>query len=277
MEFEVFVLCTFQVLRCFLGHVEYIYDHTGRAKWEAAKQVSEQVIEIYARAHIPTISQKKIQQKICNLYEQKYRSLAKMGPTKRAEAASQLRIKKFQQELDITMKFWPENVESMLLEEDRLFLESMKTDRKASMGTKDIVFNKQQKKKQDRYESANARIEKESKRNGAKNKVTWDEVQDLSESDSETDNFSGQTMYSTPQAPRSHHRNKKTGTAVFIPHDVLRQPAFVSSLVRNGISPTATVASLETLISACDGDVSRVNLSYATAQRYDSQAYDYCH
>ena len=72
---------------------------------------------------------------------------------------------------------------------------------------------------------------------------------------------------------RSHYRRVKTGTTIFIPHDIFKKPGFVSNQIRNGITPTAAAASLHSLIETCDGDPSRVNLSYSTVQRYKFQVH----
>ena len=53
------------------------------------------------------------------------------------------------------MKFWPRNVlELTSNEEDKAFLISMMTDRKASMAGKDTQLKKQQEKKQNRKKEA---------------------------------------------------------------------------------------------------------------------------
>ena len=69
------------------------------------------------------------------------------------------------------------------------------------------------------------------------------------------------------------YRRVKTGTTIFIPHDIFKKPGFVSNQIRNGITPTAAAASLHSLIETCDGDPSRVNLSYSTVQRYKFQVH----
>ena len=65
-----------------------------------------------------------------------------------------------------------------------------------------------------------------------------------------------------------HVREKKVGTTLFIPHDIMKDPSFVSAYVRNGISPTAISAVLHELIKVCGGDPDSVSLSYASTNRY---------
>ena len=85
-----------------------------------------------------------------------YRSLFKIEPRERSE--NQM-IKDFQAKLKITMPFWPRNVEKKMIEnnknksqkekeaveEDILFLGSMKTDRTAQYTTRDTVTERLQK------------------------------------------------------------------------------------------------------------------------------------
>ena len=84
---------------------------------------------------------------------------------------------------------------------------------------------------------------------------------DSSEQESEGEN----TMRSSSQ--RSHKRVVKKGTTIFIPHDVLMNPALVSYNTRNKLSSTATASTLQTLISVCGGDPKAINLHHSTAHR----------
>lgn len=93
-------------------------------------------------------------------------------------------------------------------------------------------------------------------------------VSDESESDDESHE---DDVYETKQR-RSHKRTVKTGTTIFVPHDVLKSQALVSSATRNKITPTAMSATLHALIEACDGETSAVNIHPTTAYRYKLEA-----
>ncbi|CAB4066239.1 unnamed protein product [Lepeophtheirus salmonis] len=66
----------------------------------------------------------------------------------------------------------------------------------------------------------------------------------------------------------SHKRLVKTGTTMFIPHDILGSPKLVSTSARNKISAKAMSACIHSLISTCHGYTYVVHLSYSSACRY---------
>ena len=72
-------------------------------------------------------------------------------------------------------------------------------------------------------------------------------------------------IYETKQC--SHKRSLKTGTTVFIPHNILKSPKVIETAVRNKITPTALSSLFHSIICAMSGDSSRVDLSYTTAYR----------
>ena len=128
-----------------MSHVASLYDHKGKVKWEAAGKVTDQVVEIYKMANIPTINVNKIKQKVFDLHEATCRGLTEVCQAKRESPSSKSKILKFQKQLGQTMKFWQDGVEKDQCEEDRLFLESMKSNRKASIGFFDRVFRSNRK------------------------------------------------------------------------------------------------------------------------------------
>ena len=81
------------------------------------------------------------------------------------------------------MKFWQDGVEKDQCEEDRLFLKSMKSDRKASIGSFDRVYQKQQEKKQQRQEADMTQNEREKKRQRVLSNcfASWKDLDDKSE------------------------------------------------------------------------------------------------
>ena len=60
----------------------------------------------------------------------------------------------------------------------------------------------------------------------------------------------------------------KEGTSIVVPHDILKSPELISCSVRNNISSTKLSAIVYSLISACGGDTTKVNLNARTAHRY---------
>ena len=75
----------------------------------------------------------------------------------------------------------------------------------------------------------------------------------------------------TPKRKRSHKRTVKTGVEVFIPHDFLKSPKVVQSLVRNNISSTAISAVMHTIIESFGGETEKLSLSFKTMQRYSAE------
>jgi len=64
-----------------------------------------------------------------------------------------------------------------------------------------------------------------------------------------------------------HRRETRTGTAAFIPHDILKSPKVVSLATRMKISPAQQAAFTKAIIEESGGDTSKVSVSYATADR----------
>ena len=155
------------------------------------------------------------------------------------------------------------------IDEDNLFLRSMKTNRIAHYATKD----------EETVIAAKARsLRKRSVDKALLNQITtadtttWNPYSssDSSTQESETEEPTTSTLQ------RSHKRVVKKGTMIFIPHDVLKHPFLVSSNARNKLSTTAISNNIEhlylyvmvtTLISVCHGDPSAVSLHYSTAQK----------
>ena len=69
-----------------------------------------------------------------------------------------------------------------------------------------------------------------------------------------------------------HRRLVKTGVVVHIPPDILRTPTVAQSLVRNKISSTAISAVMHEIITAAQGDSSKLSLSYSSTERYKLEA-----
>lgn len=73
--------------------------------------------------------------------------------------------------------------------------------------------------------------------------------------------------FQQPSEHRPHRRMKKTGTSVFIPHDILKRPKVVSLATRMKLSQSQQTAFTQCFIEEAGGNAETVALSYATADR----------
>ena len=204
-------------------------------------------------------------EKIVGLY-QEYRSL------KSEKTAGNKKIQLFQEKLKTTRQFWPKDVEKRLeskkkhkspaeqhaVDEDVKFLPSMKTDRAAQYTGKGQVMPYIQKASSIRKEKSVMFAQKNLTEVPGSSALTSSSDSTLSEDEG---------IIELPPS-RTHKRNVKKGTTIFVPHDVLKHPAVVSSATRNKLSATAIADTLRTLITVCGGDPSSVNLHYSSAHRY---------
>ena len=92
--------------------------------------------------------------------------------------------------------------------------------------------------------------------------ISWDDPQI-----SDQDSFEIDEYASCTREERDHHRTVKTGLQIFIPYDILKNKNLLSSFTRNNITPTVAVTIIRCLIESCNGDPSKVNLSYTYAAR----------
>lgn len=241
-----------QVLFCYLAH------HATKTYRESANETVQSVIHFYQRARIPHLSKSKMVEAIFALHK-KMTSLQKINIASREKDINATRINSFKYELNTTMKFWPnDTLEKISNEEDRLFLKSMMSDRKASMGPVDNILSKTEKKVQ-------LRMEEEEKRK-VKEQLRKQEPTAIASTSHESDEDISET-YQHVIPRRSHKRVKKSGSAAFWPHDILKTPKVVQSALRNNISPTALSDLTLAFISATSGDPNKVSTSYSTAVR----------
>jgi hypothetical protein len=193
-------------------------------------------------------------------------ALMKIPIARGCKTRPQEMIKEFKEKHEMTMKFWPRNaLDIMTIEEDKLFLRSMMSDRKASMGGIDKPLSITEKKVALRQKLEEKRYQKEREQQ----KKQSESLVDLVSDDTDDDNSSEYEPDDVRESGRrSHHRTKKTGTDVHIPFDILHSEELVSTAVRNKISPTVLSATVHSLIKACHGDSSKVNLSSSQTYRY---------
>ena len=247
-----------QVVLSFLVH----HAEDNSTLRDAANATVQKVVPFYCKARIPMIAQQKMTEEVLKLY-QEMRSLMKISPARRDLPKEKSRIDDFKNKLNTTMKFWPRDAMSRItIQEDKDFLTSMMSDRKATMGTVDIVLANSKQKIRDRQEKENARKRKEESRvaNLLVSPVTPTEAED---DESETPS----TSYEL-ETPRRHKRVKKVGTPSFWSPDVLKHPAIVESVVRNRISSTALSDLAHSFLTATGGNPETVYLSQSSAMRF---------
>lgn len=269
-----------QVLLCLLSHLEKCRREDASRNEpllrECSNIVLSEVLVHYRCAHVPTVSEKRMREKIEGLYSE-YRSCMKVG-TKARSTRDQ--VLKFQGNFDKTMPFWSKDVleimemskrgksasEKQAIQEDIQFLLSMMSDRIAQYTCLDDSFNKRTEQREERKErekqsclkrkhEESIRREEERKTIGEKEMSEW------------LDGVAFDEPMAEPSPKVPHVRSVKTGTYVFISHDLLKHPTLVSTYMRNQVSTTAMASILRDIITIGGGDPTAVNLSYSSGYR----------
>ncbi|KAJ4939573.1 hypothetical protein JOQ06_029018 [Pogonophryne albipinna] len=137
----------------------------------------------------------------------------------------------------------------------------MKTDRVATFGVLDKKLQLKVKRREERQAAAAAR---QSRCEKELEEMTPMSIL-VSESDEEPEEDTN-TVSPTSEGEPSHKR-KKTGTNVFIPHDILSRPSVVSLATRLKMSPTQQAAFTRGLVAESGGECTHLSASYATADR----------
>ncbi len=188
--------------------------------------------------------------------------LRKISQAKRSSEITAKQLEKMECRLDATFPLWPPNVEKLIDNpEDLAFLTSMKTDRVATFGVLDKKRQLKVKRREERQAAAAARqsrCEKELEEMTAMSSLE-------SESDEETEEDTN-TVY-PPSEGEPSHKHKKTGTNIFIPHDILSRPSVVSLATRLKMSPMQQAAFTCGLVAESGGECTHLSASYATADR----------
>ena len=240
-----------QVLRC-MRYEQSLTPPPGHTLDQVANRV---LPRLKAKYDGTLISDKSIRRKLVNLV--KKNSEVRHIPIDRRETTDLSDERKF---LNETFCIW--QINSATKEEDRKFIESMKTDRKASIGPVDLKHEKTERRKTKdllSYEKRKAASENEQKKFVSK-------AYNIIDSDSE-DQTVDEEEYMPIEQTRSKRTPVFTGTTVTIPPDILSRPKIVEIAARFHITPTAQSAFTKALIEECGGEISKVALSYATADR----------
>ena len=255
-----------QVLRCYMFHQREGLT-LNRTRHDNAKIVLKQIIPFYNKANIPTITEKKACEKIISLF-QKNSKLRELPVNRRSSSSAQTKLKQTEIELSKTFPIWAKNAEKIMNnKEDLEFLQSMKTDRVASFGSHDRKLALQLKRKEARakkQEERRMRVEEECKSSASTSSIGAITSSEGSSSEVECD-----SPFKIPQQTpvKAHHRETRTGTAAFVPHDILKSPKVVSLATRMKLSPAQQAAFTQAIIEESGGDTSKVSVSYATADR----------
>ena len=122
-----------QVLRCMLFHIKN-GSSENRTQNEAAKIVLQQIETFYAKANIPLVSEWYACQRLVKLVNDN-KKLRDIPVKRRSTPYVQSLVEKTKKDLEKTFRLWPENAEELIKnEQDRKFLQSMKSDRVATFG-----------------------------------------------------------------------------------------------------------------------------------------------
>ena len=230
-------------------------------KCEAANQTVHELKEQYERANIPIVAPHIMCERIIK-FNAEFQSLRKLPIARRQ--TSKIAIDKFKHKLTTTMPFWPKNVFKLLKnEEDKLFLEDMMNERKASIGAEDRVFKKREEAKISKMIKIKKRIEKEKFR----------QADNVHEHEKDTpDNIDCDVEYGGMEewelsTSRKHRRLTKTEDNIFIPFDILKNPSVVACSTRCNISNGTLSSLMFAIITSCGGDPTKFNIHETQAFR----------
>ena len=242
-----------QTILCFLAH------HKSLLKHDAAKMTVDIITNIYERARVPMLQYHKMVEEVEKLHNC-FTEILKIPKDRRDSGKSKVKIDGFIENLSCTFKLWPRNAMKLIsLEEDRLFLKSMMSDRNASIAGIDSRLSKTEENIRKRKAEEMIRQQKSCERKETRDTVLLD-LSEESECEADPD-------LAVNDEKRSHKRQKKTGVEVFLPPDILKSPKVVSSLVRNNISSTAITSVIHDIVEAAGSDPTKLHLSHQYAWR----------
>jgi hypothetical protein len=268
-----------QVLRSYLYYRQNPTT-TNQTNRECSRLVLDQVLTFYKKANIPTITEKKAIEKIIKLAE-KNKKLRAISVDRRSSECTKGKLETEEVELKKTFQLWPENVQHLVTnEEDLMFLESMKTDRKASFGALDTAEKKKVDRKVARQNSETSMREREKERleleavcspkPGCSTEPDQIEAPAAPSSDDTSDkeyepggpSFDRQRQVDKPQ------KRKTSGTGAFVPADILKSPKLSAMATRMKITPTRQAAYTKAMIEEIGGDSSKRFTSYSYAEKH---------
>ena len=261
-----------QVLLCYISNLEKARaeDTSKKCKLKhlVAKVVVEKVLVHYKKAGIKTKQEQTMLANIRSLHDEFLRL---------QKAYHVPSVTKYKAKLGLTMPFWPNNILNIMeakiadvntsaedkanLSEDKLFMESMMSDRKSSYSqldksNKDRIIRRKQKlvNKKPKTEESTAP--------GTSSQFIVDYETPKSTNDSSSDSDWSPVI--------THKRKVKVGGTLKLNPNFLSSPAMVSSAVRNQVSITSVNRLMKTAIEEGGGDVNAFNLSYSQTFKQSS-------
>lgn len=232
----------------------------------ATKLIQDQIQKLYSQAKVPLRDYKTLAKEIVAVHKEMY-DLMRIPKHRRNTNTSQKRIQKFQSKLDKTMPLWTSDaLQKIVIKEDREFLVSMMTDRKAVMAGVDSKLAATEKKVAERRDAQLKRVHSEEKRK-LESTTIYEEEPNSSELQIQEDMDTNNQDLELGETKRKHQRTVKTGQSMFIPHDILKSPLVVSAAVRNKVKPTGLAEIASAIINTCGGDTQRFNLNHTQSYR----------
>ena len=266
-----------QVLRATMFQTDVRFGN--KSKWQAAVNVYAQLLVFYKKANIPTVNECIGCRRILELMASNA-SLRNIPEDRRNAPSTITKLTSMDAMLRTTFRLWPANAEMIVKNaEDLAFLRSMKTDRKASFGERDAKLAgvvRRRTERLARQHSRRARALEEAAETTTEAAETTTEAAETTTEAAETstaaalsssDSESVFDLSLTTPSRRSHHRQSRSGTLAFIPHDIHKRPRLVSMATRMHITPTQQAALTEAIIEECGGDPTRISRSYSTVDR----------
>ena len=236
----------------------------------ARELVEEQIIPLYERACVPLRNKDNCTSDIIKLNDEMY-NLMKYPKKQHKSKTSKNKINKFQAKLDKTMKLWPKDaLTSMVQKEDKDFLLNMMGDRTAVrtavMAGVDSKLAKTEKKvaKKKMAELQRKNSEEERVKN-SKVLINACQSEEEDKKKQDDDDYDGDNVLNGTK--RQHKRTVKTGEYIFMRYDILKNPLVVAAAVRNKIKPTGLAQITTAIIDSCGGDTSKFNLAYTQSYR----------
>ena len=262
-----------QVLRCLMYHLDE-GACVNRTRWQSAKLVLSKLTVFYKKANLPMISESKACEKIIKLLDDNAKIRA-IPLTRRSTPNCIKKVQAMEAQLAKTFPLWPANVEQTVKNtEDLRFLESMKTNRLATFGSRDKVLAAKLQRRHRRKQLQETRRDKMLKE--LMTTTLTSEVASTDESDvvnsttnidgygngrSEGDSSDSYIIDTSATTARKHRRTARTGAAGFIPHDILKRPKLVALATRLKMTPAQQAIYTEALIEEAGGDPTKVSAS----------------
>ena len=240
-------------------------DTGNRSYYDCAKALYPQIEALFGMAGIPLQSkgadpkfkEVTVCKKLVKILEDD-KSFRKIPRVRRSKE----QLDEYSKTLDKTCTLWPDDaMDQIRNDEDKRFLESMMSDRKASIGGLDLKEKQKEDRKKQRHEKSVERTQKSQRELTEQFEVCSQEP--LLDVDEPTDDEAEKS----PTPKRKHRRIAKTGTAAFVPHNILEDPELQQHCERMGLTPTQTASFTRKLVEKSGGDASKISCSYSTADR----------